>query len=94
MPVIELTPDDPRVGQRTPEGRRFPVVDMAGQPCDPRQGGLTTRSLGNGYFVVIPPGQDDKLQVTLVLPAPEVMPAEPVMEAAEPKKRVKSNDSD
>ncbi|KAB2859063.1 MAG: hypothetical protein F9K46_11220 [Anaerolineae bacterium] len=87
MPSFELTPDDPRVGRRTPEGRQWPQVDILGQPVDRAQGGLTTRALGNGYFVVIPPGKDGDIQVMLVaeVPAPQAAPVEilPLLEEDE-----------
>lgn len=68
--MLSLTPNDPRVGRRTSEGRTWPEVDILGRPFERTQGGLTTRSLGNGYFVVIPPGKDSEIQVVLVLTAP------------------------
>lgn len=77
MPSFELTPHDPRVGHRTPEGRTWPEVDILGQPVDRSQGGLTTRALGNGYFVVIPPGKDGDIQVTLVAETPTSLPIQP-----------------
>ncbi|GIK63868.1 MAG: hypothetical protein BroJett018_16620 [Chloroflexota bacterium] len=74
MPSFELTPNDPRVGRRTPEGRQWPQTDILGQPVNRMQGGLTTRALGNGYFVVIPPGMDGEIQVTLVDETPAFPP--------------------
>lgn len=85
MPSFELTPNDPRVGRRTAEGRTWPQVDMLGQPYERSQGGLTTRALGNGYFVVIPPGKDGDIQVTLVAEAPVFPPlATPLFDEDEP----------
>lgn len=91
MPSFELTPNDPRVGRRTPEGREWPQVDILGQPYERSQGGLTTRALGNGYFVVVPPGKDGELQVTLVTEAtphppstPLEFPTLPLLEEDEP----------
>ncbi|MBZ0320279.1 MAG: hypothetical protein K8L91_27960 [Anaerolineae bacterium] len=80
MPSFELTLNDPRVGHRTPEGRVWPETDILGQPVDRAQGGLTTRALGNGYFVVIPPGKDGDILVTLVAETPAAPPMVPLNE--------------
>ncbi|MBZ0315084.1 MAG: hypothetical protein K8L91_01605 [Anaerolineae bacterium] len=85
MPSFELTPNDPRVGRRTPEGRQWPETDILGQPVNRGQGGLTTRSLGKGYFVVIPPGMDGEIQVALVDETPVFPPlATPLFDEDDP----------
>lgn len=74
--VLILQPDDKRLGRDLPDGRRWPEIDLNGQPVEKER--ATTRHLTSELFVVIPHRWvgEIKLAITPVVTAEVLVQAE------------------
>lgn len=80
---MELYPDSPKLGQKSPTGQilRWPETDVLGRPYTRSE--CTTQGLNDGYFMVVPPNGYAGVVEVIV---PKIKPAK--------SKKVEADDSD
>lgn len=61
MSVIELSPNDPRLGRHAGEQVEWPAKDIDGNDYDRRVGIVGTRAVGKDRFVVLTPSFKDEI---------------------------------